>query len=113
ALEEEAELAEAAAANLKVLGILNVTVISGPLVDGWPAAAPYDVIVLNGATEITPTNLLRQLAPGGRLAGILGRSPAGKATLYRSIGGEASGRPIFDATASLLPGFVAPPEFVF
>jgi hypothetical protein len=33
--------------------------------------------------------------------------------LYRSVGGDVSGRPIFDATAPLLPGFVAPMAFVF
>jgi hypothetical protein len=35
--------------------------------------------------------------------------------LYRSVGvdKEASGWPIFDATAPLLPGFAKPPAFVF
>jgi protein-L-isoaspartate(D-aspartate) O-methyltransferase len=90
-----------------------VTVATGPLVAGWPGGAPYDVVVLNGATEITPKAILGQLKPGGRLVGILGRPPASKAMLYRATGAEASGRPIFDAAAPLLPGFVAPPEFVF
>jgi protein-L-isoaspartate(D-aspartate) O-methyltransferase len=112
ALEEDGGLAETAAANLKALGVGNVTVAVGPLVDGWPGGAPYDVVLLNGATEITPKALLGQLKPGGRLVGVFGRSPAGKAMLYRA-GAEARGRPIFDAAAPLLPGFVAPPEFVF
>jgi protein-L-isoaspartate(D-aspartate) O-methyltransferase len=33
--------------------------------------------------------------------------------LYRSVGGEVSGRPIFDAAAPALPGFAEPPAFVF
>jgi hypothetical protein len=33
--------------------------------------------------------------------------------LYRAVGGEVSGWPIFDAAAPLLPGFAAPPAFVF
>jgi protein-L-isoaspartate(D-aspartate) O-methyltransferase len=113
ALEEDEELAEVAGANLKALGAGNVTVAMGPLVAGWPGGAPYDVVLLNGATEITPKALLQQLKPGGRLLGIFGRSPAGKAMRYRATGAEVSGRPIFDAAAPLLPGFVAPPEFVF
>jgi protein-L-isoaspartate(D-aspartate) O-methyltransferase len=113
ALEENCELAQAAAENLKALEVPNVTVVSGPLVAGWPAAAPYDVVLINGATEITPKVLLAQLRPGGRFLGIFGRSPGGKAMLYRAIGAEVSGRPIFDAAAPLLPGFVVPPEFVF
>jgi protein-L-isoaspartate(D-aspartate) O-methyltransferase len=37
----------------------------------------------------------------------------GRAMLYCSVQGDVSGRPIFDAAAPLLPGFAAPPAFVF
>ena len=113
ALEEDPGLAQLAAANLQAVGAHNVTVATGPLTAGWPLAAPYDVIVLNGASEIALKALSGQLKPGGRLVGIAGRSPAGKAMLYRAVGQDVSGRPIFDAAAPLLPGFVAPPAFVF
>jgi protein-L-isoaspartate(D-aspartate) O-methyltransferase len=113
ALDEDAGLVERARDNLGALGVTQVQVVSGPLSDGWPAQAPYDVIVLNGASEIAPKALLRQLKPGGRLVGVLGRGPLGKAMLYCSIGGECGGRPIFDAAAPLLPGFAAPAAFVF
>jgi hypothetical protein len=33
--------------------------------------------------------------------------------LYRLIDGNLSGRPVFDASAPLLPGFNKPPAFVF
>jgi protein-L-isoaspartate(D-aspartate) O-methyltransferase len=112
-LEEDAGLAAQASANLQALVASEAQVVTGPLADGWPAAAPYDVILVNGTFELAPRKLLGQLKAGGRLVGILGRGPAGKAMLYRSIGGEFSGRPIFDATAPLLPGFAAPPAFVF
>jgi protein-L-isoaspartate(D-aspartate) O-methyltransferase len=113
ALEQDTALAEVARDNLRALGTSRVRLVTGPLADGWPPEAPYDVIVLNGASEVVPKTLLRQLKPGGRLVGVLGRGPAGKATLYRSIGGECGGRPIFDAAAPLLPGFAAAPAFVF
>jgi protein-L-isoaspartate(D-aspartate) O-methyltransferase len=112
-LEEDAGLAERAAQNLDALGALGVQVVTGPLSAGWPAQAPYDVIVLNGAFETLPGALLRQLKDGGRLVGVKGRPPGGKAMLYRSIGSEVSGRPVFDAAAPLLAGFVEPPTFVF
>jgi protein-L-isoaspartate(D-aspartate) O-methyltransferase len=113
ALEQDAALAELARDNLQALGVGPVQVVTGSLADGWQPQAPYDVILLNGASEVAPKALLRQLKPGGRLVGVLGRGPAGKAMLYRSIGGECGGRPIFDATAPLLPGFTAPAAFVF
>ncbi len=112
-LEEDAGLAEQAGANLRGLGFARVQVVRGPLAEGWSAQAPYDVIVLEGASEIAPKALLRQLKPGGRLVGVLGRGPAAKAMLYCSVGGESGGRPIFDAAAPLLPGFAAPAAFVF
>jgi protein-L-isoaspartate(D-aspartate) O-methyltransferase len=68
---------------------------------------------MNGATEIVPEALGGQLKPNGRLACIFGRLPPAKAMLYRVIEGRLVGRPIFDAAAPLLPGFVAPGAFVF
>ena len=111
ALEEDAALVRHAQQALS--GVANVKLVTGPLVVGWPAEAPYDVIVLEGATEVVPQALLRQLKDGGRLVCVLGRGPACKAMLYRAADGEHSGRPVFDAAAPLLPGFAEPPAFVF
>ncbi len=80
---------------------------------GWPAGAPYDVILLDGAVEIVPEALGRQLKPDGRVVGVCGRPPASKAMIYHVIEGQLVGRPIFDAAAHVLPGFVGPPAFVF
>ncbi len=112
ALEEDAGLARAAKEALAA-SAANVEVVNGKLAEGWPAAAPYDFILLNGATEVTPETLGAQLKPDGRLACILGRPPAAKATIFRPAEGRLVGRPIFDAAAAILPGFVAPPAFVF
>jgi protein-L-isoaspartate(D-aspartate) O-methyltransferase len=111
ALEEGVALAERAKAALS--GTARVTVVRGPLIAGWPGAAPYDFILLNGATEIVPETIGLQLKPSGRLACIFGGRPAAKAMLYRLVEGHLVGRPIFDAAAPLLSGFVAPPAFVF
>jgi protein-L-isoaspartate(D-aspartate) O-methyltransferase len=113
ALEEDQALARLARENLKAVGAPNVTVVTGPLTQGWPAATPYDVVFVNGATEIAPNALARQLKAGGRLVAVVGRAPAGQAMIYRCVGGDISGWPIFDAVAPVLPGFAAPPAFVF
>ncbi len=112
-LEEDAELADAARQNLAALGVSNASVVSGPLNEGAAGQGPYDAILLEGATEVIPQTLCRQLKDGGRLVCIFGPQPASKAMLYVSERGEISGRPIFDASAPLLPGFVKPPAFVF
>jgi protein-L-isoaspartate(D-aspartate) O-methyltransferase len=113
ALEEDTSLARHARENLAAAGVVNAEVVSGALPDGWQAGAPYDVIFVNGAAEVVPDRLLRQLAEGGRLVGVVGRAPASKAVLYLASGGQASALPIFDAAAPPLPGFAEPPAFVF
>jgi protein-L-isoaspartate(D-aspartate) O-methyltransferase len=111
ALEQDAGLAETARQALSSQP--NVGVVSGPLADGWPQDAPYDVVILEGATEIVPHALCRQLRDGGRLVCVLGSGPGSKAMLYRRSGGEVGGRAIFDASAPLLPGFAKTPVFAF
>jgi protein-L-isoaspartate(D-aspartate) O-methyltransferase len=111
ALDQDAGLAQAARAALAALP--NVTVQSGPLTAGWPLGGPYDAIVVEGATEFAPEALLLQLKDGGRLVCVLGSDPGAKAMLYRRSGQDSGGRAIFDAAASLLPGFVKPPQFAF
>jgi protein-L-isoaspartate(D-aspartate) O-methyltransferase len=113
ALEEDADLARAAKEAITAVGVGGGEVVTGPLTAGWPAGAPYDVILLNGATEIAPDALGRQLKPNGRLLAVYGRPPACKATAFHFTEGHLVGRPLFDAAAGLLPGFVAPPAFVF
>lgn len=113
ALEEDADLAQRAEAALAAAGAGQVTLVRGPLTAGWPAAAPYDLILLDGAIEVAPDTFGRQLKPNGRLATIFGRGPAAKAMIYRPIEGHLVGRQIFDAAAPPLPGFAAPPAFVF
>ena len=115
ALEADAGLADTARRALGEMGATSVTVVTGPLADGNASKGPYDVILLNGAVETVPPQLMNQLKDGGRLVAVVGSGPASKATLYRSRGSnnEISSRSIFDATGALLPGFSKPAEFVF
>jgi protein-L-isoaspartate(D-aspartate) O-methyltransferase len=113
ALDEDVVLIRQAKEALAESAVHNVKLMAGPLAAGCAAEAPYDLIVLEGATEVVPGTLLDQLKDGGRLACVFGRGPAGKAMLYRLIDGDLSGRPVFDASAPVLPGFAQAPEFVF
>jgi len=113
ALEEDDALAASAARTLAAVGAGNVKVVTGALSAGWPREAPYDVILLDGATETAPQALLDQLSDGGRLVAVVGRAPIGRGTVYRRSGTHVSAHAEFDAVASLLPGFSKPPAFVF
>lgn len=113
AVEADPTLARAAEKNLTALGITTVTVRTAELPVGGGADGPYDAILINGSVETVPDALCAQLNDGGRLVCVLRGTGASKAMLYRSTGGNVSGRAIFDATAPLLPGFAKPPAFVF
>jgi protein-L-isoaspartate(D-aspartate) O-methyltransferase len=112
-LEEDTGLARQAGAALAQFGCSNAKVVAGPLTRGPAGEGPYDLIVLQGSTEIVPKSFAGELKEGGRLVCVLGSEPAAKAMLYRRVGGEASGRAIFDAAAPPLPGFAKPAAFVF
>jgi protein-L-isoaspartate(D-aspartate) O-methyltransferase len=113
ALESDAGLATHAKAALAKHKIANVSSVDAPLVTGHAKASPYNVILVEGAMDIEPTDLLAQLAPGGRLVAISGLGPNGKATLWRRHAKGISAVQVFDATAVCLPGFERAPAFTF
>lgn len=113
ALEEERELAAAAASLLADLGAANVKLVTGPLAAGWPSEAPYDAILLNGAVEVVPGAMLQQLKEGGRLVAVMRSGSAARATIHSRVGSRFAARPVFDAAVPPLPGFAAPRAFVF
>ena len=80
---------------------------------GDPANAPFDVIVLNGATEIVPEALYGQLRDGGRLVGVFAMSQPARATIVTRSHGDFGNRALFDAAAPVLPGMERLPAFVF
>jgi len=66
-IEREPALAEHASETLRRLGFANVEVAVGDGSLGWPAEAPYDVILVAAAARDVPQALLEQLADGGRM----------------------------------------------
>lgn len=114
ALESDATLVEQANRALSEQGVDNVVVVEGPLSEGYPAQAPYDVILISGAVAEVPRAIREQLAEGGRLVTVVrGDSGPGRAMLYQRSGGIVSGRPLFDASTPILPGFEPKRGFVF
>lgn len=66
-VERDAELAARGAETLARLGVSNAEIHHADGVLGWPAAAPYDVIIVSAAAAHLPPTLTEQLADGGRL----------------------------------------------
>lgn len=113
ATESDSALASRAKAGLAAAGCGNVQVRTAASAEGDAAGAPYDVIVLNGATEIVPEGLYGQLKAGGRLVGVFATTQPARATLVTSSHGDYGHRTLFDAAAPVLPGMERVPAFVF
>ena len=87
-LERVPELARAAIARLRELGIDNVKVqvFDGSL--GWAEAAPFDRVLVTAGAPAAPEPLLAQLGPGGRLVIPEGSRDDQRLVLYRKDGDE-------------------------
>ena len=114
ALEEHPEFARRARAALVDHSIASVSVVEGPLPQGYRPRAPYDVVLLCGAVVEVPPEIDSQLAEGGRLVAVV-KPPGGigRATLRTRTGGVIAQRLLFDAATPLLPSFLPKPAFVF
>jgi protein-L-isoaspartate(D-aspartate) O-methyltransferase len=113
ALECDEELAATATDKLSELGYDNVAVVTGDLAAGCSDEAPFDVIVIGGAVDYVPDELLGQLREGGRLVAVIGHGNAGAAHVFYNAEGVVTGRRAFNAAVRPLPGFEREAEFQF
>lgn len=118
ALESDEAFLARARANLDGFGLGRVRTVLGPLAEGAPKEAPFDVILINGGVEANLEPLLAQLREGGRLVAIERRhdDPTGgasKAVRYERIDGATGYRVLFDASAPVLDAFRRADEFTF
>lgn len=108
ALEEDAEVAA-----IGQIAGGAVTIVSGPLVEGWRLAAPYDIILFDGAIEQIPAAIVEQLADGGRLAAPIVDQGVVRLSIGRKQGSAFGMTGIVEADCPRLPGFAPPAAFTF
>jgi protein-L-isoaspartate(D-aspartate) O-methyltransferase len=88
AIEIVPTLAERARRVLKEIGLGNVTLDSFDGGGGWPAHAPYDVIIVSAGAPRVPPLLAAELAEGGRLVIPLGGTEEQTLALVRRTGDD-------------------------
>jgi protein-L-isoaspartate(D-aspartate) O-methyltransferase len=106
ALESDAALAAAAREQ-------GIEVAQGPLEAGWPSGAPYDQILIDGAVEFVPDEIVAQLADGGRLGAAIVDRGITRLAVGRKAGGAFGTLSFGDAGVPALPGFSRPKAFTF
>ena len=113
-IDIEPRLTEGARANLKRQDIGNVTLETGDAVCGWPAHAPYDVIMVSGSVPMVPPELLAQLKIGGRMFAVVGEAPAMQAQLIVRTSADACNTPsLFETVLPALANARQPARFTF
>jgi len=95
-IERNAVLAASARERLARLGYYGVEVIVGDGSEGYPPAAPYDIIIVTAAAPTVPPALLEQLAEEGRLIIPVGDRDRQDLLLKTKLAGEVKTR-VLDA----------------
>lgn len=113
ALEDDEAMTAEAQRRLSEQGVDNVAVVTGPLVEGAPKHAPYDVILVQGGVETMPEAIIAQLRDGGRIACLFMEGTLGIVRLGIKQGGRIAWRFAFNASAPILPGFARSHAFTF
>ena len=117
ALEEDAELLDAARPTLQALSP-RVALVAGKLSLGWAGGAPYDVILVEGAIAEVPPAVAAQVRPaapvlGGRMALVRRSGSVCQGGLAEVSDGHVAFQPAFDCATPFLPPLWSPPGFQF
>lgn len=114
ALDSDRKLLDQAASAVAQTAPGSIRIETGELTEGCAAAAPYDLILVEGEIPAVPEALAGQLAEGGRLVAVVGAGRGrGRASLGKRVGGRLSLAPAFDASISPLAAFQPSQGFVF
>jgi protein-L-isoaspartate(D-aspartate) O-methyltransferase len=92
---------------------LGIEVVEGPLEQGWAKSAPYDLILIDGAVEHIPDEIIAQLTDRGRLGTALIDRGISRLAVGRRAGDGFGLHTMADSGAAALPGFSRPRVFTF
>ncbi len=114
AVEIVPELLAQAGTRLKQQGIHNVSLIVANAANGYPAEAPYDVIVFAGSLRIYPVAVEQMLKIGGRMFLVHGELPIMQATLSQRVtDGACRQETLFETCLPLLAHAPVASQFEF
>jgi protein-L-isoaspartate(D-aspartate) O-methyltransferase len=92
---------------------LGIDVVEGPFEEGWKSAAPYHLVLIDGAVEFIPEAIISQLTDHGRLGTALIDRGICRLAVGRRAGNGFGLQTMADSGAAALPGFKTPRTFTF
>jgi protein-L-isoaspartate(D-aspartate) O-methyltransferase len=117
-VEDQSEVCDKAEALFIELGIDNVLVFKTDLVNGCKKQAPFNIIIICGAVEEVPINLVNQLVEGGRIVTMILDSegvsyPTTKATILTKYNGKLVEKEVFEVNTPKIKSFNKDKVFKF
>lgn len=114
ALEETAQLVDAMSQRFAAIGVDRAAPVEGPLAQGLPGQAPFDVIYVAGMIELLPDAWTAQLRDGGRLVAVIADTGGmGRGKVFTKAGNTVAAREGFDACPPRFAAFDRKPDFSF
>ncbi len=113
AIDDDTALIAMAQTQMTHAALQNVELHVAPMTDGYAAAAPYDVVVIDGAIEHLPEGIIAQLADGGRVVSGYKNGPVTQLVSGIKRDNNVALHAFMDNEIAALPAFARKPEFVF
>ena len=98
---------------IKKNNINNVVFIKNEIVRGYSEQSPFNAIIIEGAIQEIPNNILDQLDEGGRLFAIVQEEEICSAKLFKKNECSISEQRLFNCTIPVLSMFVKKNSFSF
>ena len=113
-IEMNAELSNQAKTRLTKHGLANVVLETGDAAQGWPAHAPYDVIVYTGSLPLLPKLVQQDLSIGGRMFVVVGEPPVMEAIMIQRTAQDGFRQQVlFETCLPMLANAPQPTRFEF
>ena len=112
-VEENKKLLEASEKSIKENNINNVVFFNNEIAKGCLEQSPFNAIIIEGAVEEVPKNIVDQLESGGRMIAIISDNGACTAKMYKKRGQSISTSKLFNCSSPVLNSFKMKNSFSF
>ena len=112
-VEENERLLRNSENAIKKNNINNVVFIKNEIVKGYDEQSPFNAIIIEGAIQEIPLNIIDQLDKGGRLFAIVQEGEICSAKLFKKNGRSISEQKLFNCTLPVLSMFIKKNSFSF
>ena len=112
-VEENDSLLNSSENAIKKNNINNVVFIKNEIAKGYNEQSPFNAIIIEGAIQEVPGNILNQLDEGGRLFAIVQDEEICSAKLFIKNGNSISEQKLFNCTMPVLNMFMKKNSFSF